>query len=686
MAQKSRDYWKNRFEQIEQIEHGQGAKCYADIERLYRQAQRKIEGQIEAWYGRFADNNGITLTEAKHLLTTKELAELKWDVQEYIRYGQENAINGQWVKQLENASSRYHINRLEAIRLQMQQSVEVLFGNQLDDIDQTMRAIYKDGFYRTAFEIQKGFGVGWDFGTLDETQIAKIINKPWAADGRNFSARIWDNKQKLLNELNTTLTQGVVLGQDPQKTIDTITRKMNTSKNNAGRLVMTEQAFFSETAQHDGFQELGVELYEIVATLDSHTSEICRELDGKTFKMSEWEVGATAPPFHVFCRSTTVPAFGDEFDLIGERAAKGDDGKTYYVPSSMTYKQWQKSFVDGDKSGLKEAKPDDTMKTENPKTFKEKIQKIKDDISANGGKVEEKHLLEAGKALASDFAAFKEPLKQEVERTKADLDKYQKELDNLENRRKDLRAAKRGLKTPDEVGLKSLSDVDNEYSQLTDRIVQIKADPEYTKAYDKWFEANKAYNGKQADNMAWLKSKLAEIRDMGSDNLPVKAHLNNSRSPVRKYIETAYSHYPTEWVKKSIDKGNLTPKKVDRGYYSEWRKIIAISGWTDESAIETAIHELGHRFERAVPEIKEMEKLFYDRRTKGEALQWLGNGYGRDEKSRKDDFISPYMGKDYHGTAYELVSMGFEYAYTDPLKLATDPDMEAWIYGILSLL
>ena len=686
MAQKSRDYWKKRFEQIEQIEHGQGAKCYADIERLYRQAQRKIEGQIEAWYGRFADNNGITLTEAKRLLTTKELAELKWDVQEYIRYGQENAINGQWVKQLENASSRYHINRLEAIRLQMQQSIEVLFGNQLDDIDQTMRAIYKDGFYRTAFEIQKGFGVGWDFGTLDEKQIAKIINKPWAADGKNFSARIWNNKQKLLNELNTTLTQGVVLGQDPQKTIDTIARKMNTSKNNAGRLVMTEQAFFSETAQHDGFQELGVELYEIVATLDSHTSEICRELDGKTFKMSEWEVGATAPPFHVWCRTTTVPAFGDEFDLIGERAARGEDGKTYYVPSSMTYKQWQKSFVDGDKSGLKEAKPDDTMKTETPKTFKEKIQKIKDDISANGGKVEEKHLLEAGKALASDFAAFKEPLKQEVDRTKADLDKYQKELDNLENRRKDLRAAKRGLKTPDEVGLKSLPDVDNEYRQLTDRIDQIKSDPEYTKAYDKWFEANKAYSGKQADNMAWLKSKLAEIRDMGSDNLPVKAHLNNSRSPVRKYIETAYSHYPTEWVKKSIDKGNLTPKKVDRGYYSEWRKIIAISGWTDEGSIETAIHELGHRFERAVPEIKEMEKLFYDRRTKGEALQWLGNGYGRDEKSRKDDFISPYMGKDYHGTAYELVSMGFEYAYTDPFKLATDPDMEAWIYGILSLL
>lgn len=357
----SSEYWKKRFIQVEQAEHKQGVQCYADIERQYRKAQRQIEGQIEAWYGRFADNNGISLSDARRLLSNKELAELKWDVQEYIRYGEENAVNSQWVKQLENASARFHINRLEAIRLQMQQSIEVLFGNQLDDIDRTMKAVYKDGFYRTAFEIQKGVGVGWDFGTLDEKQIAKVINKPWAADGKNFSARVWNNRGKLVNELNSTLTQGIALGQDPQKTIDQIARKMNTSKKNAGRLVMTEQAFFSEAAQHDGFKELGVELYEIVATLDSHTSDICQDMDGKKFKMSEWEVGVTAPPFHVWCRSTTVPAFDDEFDLIGKRAAKGKDGKTYYIPSTMTYKQWQKSFVGGDKSELKEVKTNDTI-------------------------------------------------------------------------------------------------------------------------------------------------------------------------------------------------------------------------------------------------------------------------------------------------------------------------------------
>lgn len=359
------EYWQKRFELLEQVAHQQGVQCYADIEKQYRQAQKQLEGQIAAWYQRFASNNGVTLAEAKRMLNAKELAELKWDVNQYIQYGQENAINGTWVKQLENASARFHISRLEALKLQTQQSIEVMFGNQLDSIDSTMRNVYKSGYYHTAYEIQKGVGIGWDFSALDDKQISKVINKPWAVDGKNFSERIWGNRQKLVNELNNTLTQNIILGKDPQKAIDEIARKMNTSKTNAGRLVMTEEAFFSSAAQKDCFTELDVEQFEIVATLDSHTSDICRGMDGKHFKMAEWKVGETAPPFHVHCRSTTVPYFDDEFDAVGERAARNEEtGKTYFVPGNMTYKEWDKAFVQGDKSDLQEINPDDTIKTE----------------------------------------------------------------------------------------------------------------------------------------------------------------------------------------------------------------------------------------------------------------------------------------------------------------------------------
>jgi len=370
---KNSEYWKKRFELLEQSQNQQGIQCYADIEKQYRQAQRTLEGQITAWYQRFADNNNINMAEARKLLTSKELEEFKWTVNDYIRYGEENAINGAWCKQLENASTRYHISRLEALKIHTQQSLEVMFGNQLDSIDSTMRNIYTSGYYHTAYEIQKGVGVGWDFATLDDKTISKVINKPWAADGKNFSERVWGNRQKLGNELNEELTRNIMLGRDPQKAIDAIARKMNASKKVTGRLVMTEQAFFSSAAQKDCFNELDVERFEIVSTMDKDVCDECGELDGKNFPMSEFVVGITAPPFHCWCRCCTCPYFADMVD-IGERAARGKDGKTYYVPADMTYPEWEKAFVEGDKSDLQEVIKDDTIKTkEQAKTIAEKL-------------------------------------------------------------------------------------------------------------------------------------------------------------------------------------------------------------------------------------------------------------------------------------------------------------------------
>ena len=390
-------YWKKRFEQLEEAQNRKGLQCYEEVERFYRDAQRQIEGQIGLWYQRFANNNGITLADARRMLNSKELEEFKWSVQDYIKYGRENAKNGMWVKQLENASARYHISRLEALKLHTQQCLEVMFGNQLDTIDTTMRDIYKSGYYHTAFEIQKGAGVGWDFATLDERKISKVISKPWAADGKNFSERVWGNRQKLVSELHTELTRNIILGQDPQKAINAIAKRMNVSKSNAGRLVMTEEAFFSSEAQKDCFSELDVEQFEVVATLDSHTSETCRDMDGKHFPMAQWEVGVTAPPFHVRCRSTTVPYFEDDLGSVGKRAARDDAGKTYYVPADMTYRDWEKSFVDGDKTGLKEVSVDDTIKEKEPSEALQQIQK-----ACEANNVERRAVQKLQQPLSSD--------------------------------------------------------------------------------------------------------------------------------------------------------------------------------------------------------------------------------------------------------------------------------------------
>lgn len=346
---KDRKYWQKRFSDLENAANQYGQKTFHQIEPAFDKAQRQIQAQIETWYQRYADNNGITMAEARKQLSAAELKELQWDVQEYIRYGQENAINQQWMKQLENASARYHISRLEALKLRTQQSLEVAFGNELDSLDGMVKNLYQSGYYHTCFEVQKGFNIGWEIGQIDERKLQKVISKPWAADGKTFSDRVWQSKTTMVNDLHQQLTRTIIQGKAPDEAIKTMTKylqdKSKNAKYQAGRLVMTEQAFISSAAQKDAFNDLDVEEFEIVATLDSRTSEICREMDGKHFLMKDFQPGVTAPPFHVWCRSTTVPYFDDEWGRSGERAARDEDGNTYYVPDSMIYPEWKKQYV-----------------------------------------------------------------------------------------------------------------------------------------------------------------------------------------------------------------------------------------------------------------------------------------------------------------------------------------------------
>ena len=341
MATKSSAYWRKRFEQLEKAQLNKGITAYHELEKQYTQAARAVEKEILAWYSRYAKENKITLSEAKKLLAGRDLEAFRMDVKEYIKKGA--SLDPKWAKQLEQASVRVHVSRLEALKTQMQQQIERLHGHELDALDKVARDIYTDGYYRTAFEVAKGSGVSATFAALDTKKIDKVISNPWAPDGSNFSKRIWEKRSTLVNDLHTLLTQNIIKGDSPDKLIKLIARKFDVSKHQAGRLIMTESAYFNSAAQYDSFKEVGVEKFEFVATLDTRTSEICEEMDGQVFNMSEYEIGVNAPPLHCNCRSTTVPYFAD---LGGERASRDSKGKYKTVPADMTYKDWKDKFVE----------------------------------------------------------------------------------------------------------------------------------------------------------------------------------------------------------------------------------------------------------------------------------------------------------------------------------------------------
>lgn len=337
---RSQEYWTKRFAYLEEQAHRDGVETFNAISMAYRKAISDIEKEIAAWYTRYATENKITFNEAKRLLNSRELAAFRMDVNEYIKKG----ASGGFEKELEQASVKFHITRLEALKLQMQMQIDALAKSTLDSIDDMARRVFADQYYKTLYEVQHGVGIDFTFMALDDKKITEVLKKPWAVDGKNFSARIWEDRTKLANVLDTTFTQGIIRGSHPRKIIKDVAHRMNVSLSNAGRLVMTENKYFQVKAQHEGFKELNVKKYEICATLDLRTSEICQEMDGQIFKMNEFEVGLTAPPFHPHCRTHIVPYSEDDELFNFERAARDENGKYTTVPSDMTYKEWKKKF------------------------------------------------------------------------------------------------------------------------------------------------------------------------------------------------------------------------------------------------------------------------------------------------------------------------------------------------------
>ncbi|MCM1237603.1 MAG: minor capsid protein [Ruminococcus flavefaciens] len=347
---KNAEYWRGRFSMLENRAFNQSEQAIQDIEKIYQDAQMSIQKDIEAWYGRFATNNGISLTDARKMLTAGQLEEFRWNVDQYIQAGKQAALDPAWLKKLENASARVHISRLEALQLQIQQQVELLNGNQLDTIDSLLKKVVGGNYTHAAFEIQKGLGVGWDLTGLDQRKLEALISKPWTTDGRTFRDRCWTNKTELVNSLNREMVQGMLRGDSPEKAIQAIQKQFGVSRYKARRLVHTETSYFNACSTREVYKDLDVEKIEILETLDSRTCDICGALDGKVIKLSEYEPGITVPPFHPNCRGTTVPHYDD---MDGERAARNADGEVYYVPADMTYQAWKAAFVDGGaKDGL----------------------------------------------------------------------------------------------------------------------------------------------------------------------------------------------------------------------------------------------------------------------------------------------------------------------------------------------
>lgn len=179
-------------------------------------------------------------------------------------------------------------------------------------------------------------------------------------------------------------------------------------------------------------------------------------------------------------------------------------------------------------------------------------------------------------------------------------------------------------------------------------------------------------------------SELKKVRKFGG--VTVDNILDNSDLYLKQILINNRNYFPASWItesnKNSVLLLNLTK---NRGSQQLYKGVSIIRAGTSETK-STIIHEMMHHFEVSVPGFLAAEKLFYDRRTKGYDLVQLGYPYDDQEVARLDKFVIGYIGKDYAGTGYEIMSVGMQELTEANTRIYRDTDYIHFILGMLARL
>lgn len=155
------------------------------------------------------------------------------------------------------------------------------------------------------FDIYYSFGELGEvtFSSIDTAMVQQMINEIWCADGKSWSARIWENTQRLAAELNEGLIHCVATGKKTTELKNILQERFGVSYSRADALVRTELAHIQTQAAKKRYEDAGIQEVEIWASKDERQCEICGELH-----MKRYPVGAAVPvPAHPRCRCCIIP-------------------------------------------------------------------------------------------------------------------------------------------------------------------------------------------------------------------------------------------------------------------------------------------------------------------------------------------------------------------------------------------
>ena len=287
----SKQYWIDRENQ----KLNKGIKdcnnLAKELEHHYKLANKEIEKEINNLFEKYAKDNQLTYAEATKYLTGEEFKEWRTDIKGYLKMIENNP---DILLELNTLAMKSRITRWESLQYEIDKQLNKLAITTEKETKELLTDTLEDNYNRNVFNISKKTGFLANFSGIDNKTIERVLSYEWS--GSNYSDRIWENKRLLSKTIKNEMTQMVIQGRDSRTIAKRVATRMDTSYKNAVRLVQTEHSYVMNEASKYTYEDLNIEKYEFLATLDSRTCSVCGKLDGKVFKLSEAKVGINYPP------------------------------------------------------------------------------------------------------------------------------------------------------------------------------------------------------------------------------------------------------------------------------------------------------------------------------------------------------------------------------------------------------
>ena len=340
---KTAAYFKARAEAVKRRGMAQADKAAAQAVREYQKAGEAVAAEVRKIYERYGKDYGLTYAEAQRALTGSACKDWRMTLSEYAERINQTGHKA-LLAELDALSARSRISRYEQLRTAISVETSVLAKKQEERVEQLLSGLYEESCYRTAYDLQKGLGVGKSLALLPKAEIAEAVSYPWS--GADFSERLWGNSRNLAEDLRRTLTQGLIRGQDLRQMTKALQEKTQAAARDCERLIQTESARILEDGELQSYRRCGVTKYEILGTLDRRTCPVCGKQDGKVYAVDDAQTGKNYPPFHPRCRCTTVAVFDEEAGEAESSLRAGRDEAEDYTlfPADMTYEEWKEGL------------------------------------------------------------------------------------------------------------------------------------------------------------------------------------------------------------------------------------------------------------------------------------------------------------------------------------------------------